>query len=163
MTDPLTSATATILWPYLRSEGFSIVTPRKFARERNHVFQQVWVDAGGIAGKKRTVVVLCASLPFGPISGYMDPHGFRISNGRSWNMANAEAASVSMRAVVEALSRAELQRLEAISTVEYLLSLLQNVPGRAWHATYSALHGRWLANESEVVGIVQANRKALKL
>lgn len=62
MADALTQAITTTLWPFLKNEGFQKVTPRKFVRERRDVFQQLWVDANGSGGSKRTFVVLCASL-----------------------------------------------------------------------------------------------------
>ena len=163
MADPLTHEVSKTLWPYLQSEGFRKLTSRKFVREKNGVFQQLWVDANGVSGSRSTYVILCASLPFGPVNGYMDPHGFRIGNARSWPMATPDAAANSMRQVVEALRSAELQRLDALSTIQRLLSLLKDIPGRNWHATYSQLHEKWLAKDSAAVAVERANREALKL
>lgn len=163
MTDALTPAVTKILWPYLQGEGFTKLTSRKFVREKNGVFQQLWVDANGVAGKKSTYVILCASLPFGPVDGYLDPHGFRISNGRSWNMSNPDIATKSMSTVVEALRASDLPKLDAISNVEKLLSLLAGLPNQSWFSTYSQMHQQWLAKEQSVLRIVDANRAALKL
>ena len=163
MADPLTHEISKTLWPYLQSEGFRKLTSRKFVREKNSVFQQLWVDANGVSGKRSTFMILCASLPFGPLNGYMDPHGFRIGGGRSWSMATSDAAANSMRQVVEALRSADLQRLDAISTVEKLISLLKDLPGRNWYVTYSQLHEKWLAKDPAVVAAEKANREALKL
>jgi hypothetical protein len=163
MADPLAREISMTLWPYLESEGFRKVTSRKFARERNGVFQQLWVDAAGVSGKKSTYVILCASLPFGPVNGYMDPHGFRIGRGRSWSMATPEAAATSMRQVVEALRSTELPRLNAISSIENLLSLLKDAPGRDWYATYSQVHEQWLAKHPEAMAVEHSNREALGL
>lgn len=163
MSDPLIQAANKTLWPFLQSEGFQKVTARKFAREKNDVFQQLWVDANGVAGKKSTYIILCANLPFGPTNGYMDPHGFRIANGRSWSMVNPEAAEKSMQQVVEALRKSELQRLNEISSINIMLALLEKMAGRSWHSTYSQLHQKWKANDAEVLAVEKANREALKL
>ncbi len=163
MSDPLTQAVNKILWPYLEIEGFRKVTARKFVRERHDVFQQLWVDANGVAGKRSTYVILCANLPFGPINGYMDPHGFRISNGRSWSMGNPEAATNSMRQVVEALTRIELRKLDEISSIDTMLVLLKGLVGRTWYATYSELYQKWLAKDEQALAVEHANREALKL
>lgn len=163
MGDPLIQASSKTLWPFLQNEGFRKVTARKFAREKNGVFQQLWVDANGVAGKKSTYIVLCANLPFGPVNGYMDPHGFRIANGRSWSMMNSEVAEKSMQHVVEALRNSELQRLDEISSIDVMLALLENLAGRNWYSTYSQLHQKWKANDAEVVAVEKANRGALKL
>jgi hypothetical protein len=163
MADALTHAITTTLWPFLKSEGFQKVTPRKFVRQRSEVFQQLWVDANGSGGSKRTCVVLCASLPFGLVNGYMDPHGSRIANGRAWNMATPESAVNGMQQVVEVLQSHELAKLDAISDVEKLLGLLENLPNRNWHSTYSQLHQRWRDKDPEALALEQANRVALKL
>lgn len=163
MADALTQAITTTLWPFLKNEGFQKVTPRKFVRERRDVFQQLWVDANGSGGSKRTFVVLCASLPFGPVNGYMDPHGFRIANGRAWNMATPKSAADGMAKVVESLQARELAKLDGISEAEKLLDLLANLPSRDWHSTYSELHQRWLNKDPEAVALERANRAALKL
>jgi len=163
MSDPLTKAVNDTLWPYLKAEGFGKLSPRKFVREKNDVFQQLWVDANGVAGKRSTYVILCANLPFGPVNGYMDPHGFRISNGRSWGMATPQAAASSMQQVVEALKSSELRKLDEISSIGMMLALLERLSGRNWHATYSQLHQKWLQKDAEALAIEQANRGALKL
>ncbi|QSI30219.1 hypothetical protein GNX71_11740 [Variovorax sp. RKNM96] len=163
MADALTRAITTTLWPFLKSEGFQKVTLRKFVRQRSDVFQQLWVDANGAGGSKRACVVLCASLPFGPVNGYMDPHGFRISNGRIWNMATPDSAAESMTHVIEALRSYELARLDGISSVEKLLDLLEQLPNPAWHSTYSQLHQRWCDKAPEALALERGNRLALKL
>lgn len=163
MSDPLTNEVTRTLWPYLQSEGFLKVTPRKFVRESNGIFQQLWIDANGFGGKKRTYVILCASLPFGPIQGYMDPHGFRIGNDRTWNMATPEAALKSMQQVVAALREHYLLKIEAISGIEILLDLLKDIPGRDWHTTYSQAYEKWLAKDPELLAVEEGNRRALKL
>ncbi len=163
MSDPLTQAVKQTLWPYLQSEGFKKLTPRKFVREKNDVFQQLWVDANGVAGKRSTYVILCANLPFGLINGYMDPHGFRISNSRRWNMASPETAGTSMRQVVEALKSSQLQKLDDISNIETMLALLEGLSSRSWHTTYSQLHDKWVKKDAEALAVERANREALKL
>lgn len=163
MADALTHAITTTLWPFLKNEGFQKVTPRKFVRQRSNVFQQLWVDANGAGGSKRTCIVLCASLPFGPVNGYMDPHGFRIANGRAWNMATSESAADGMQQVIEVLRSHELAKLDGISEVEKLLVLLDGLPSRNWHSTYSQLHQRWRDKDPEALALERANRVALKL
>jgi hypothetical protein len=163
MSDSLTRAVQTLLWPFLKSEGFSKVTTRKFVRERNGVFQQLWVDANGVAGKKSTYLVLCANLPFGPVQGYLDPHGFRISNGRPWPMSTDEMASASMQQVISALKSSELEKLDEFSSIERMFALLEKVPKTGWHVAYSDLYRRWKEREADVLAIEAANRKALKL
>lgn len=147
----------------MKNEGFTKVTSRKFVRQKNDVFQQLWVDANGSGGQKRTCVVLCASLPFGPVNGYMDPHGFRIANGRAWNMTTPDSAADCMLQVVEALRSHELNKLDAISSVEKLLGLLEPLANRNWHSTYSVLHQKWLAKHPEALALERAHRAKLKL
>jgi hypothetical protein len=163
MSDSLTRAVQTFLWPFLKSEGFRKLTARKFVRERSRVFQQLWVDANGIAGKKSTRIVLCASLPFGPAQGYLDPHGFLVSNGRSWPTNTEELADASMQQVVVVLNSNALGKLDEISSVEKMLSLLEKDPRSGWHTTYTELHRRWKEGDAEVLAVEASNRKALKL
>jgi hypothetical protein len=163
LSDPLTRAVQTILWPFLKAEGFSKLTARKFAREKNGVFQQLWVDANGVAGKRSTYVILCANLPFGPIQGYMDPHGFRISNGRAWPMTTEELATASMQQVVAALSSNELEKLDAISDIDRMLVLLAKNPKTGWHAAYTDLFRKWREQDPTLLAVEAANREALKL
>ena len=163
MADALTQAITTTLWPFLKNEVFQQVTARKFVRQRGDVFQQLWVDANGSGGSKRTCVVLCASLPFGPVNGYMDPHGFRIANGRAWNMADPGSAADGVASIVESLRSHELAKLDGISAIEKLLDLLADLPSREWHSTYSRLHQEWLNQDSEALALERANRAALKL
>jgi hypothetical protein len=161
--DPLAAAVTGVLWPYLKEHGFTRTTPRKFAREKNDVFHQLWVDANGVAGKKSTLVVLCANLPFGPVNGYMDPHGFRISNGRTWNTSTSEAADRAMHLIVETLQASELEKLNALSSVQALLDRLENFHRREWYETSSLNHQRWLAKDPEFMATVEQNRAQLKL
>lgn len=161
--DPLAAAVTGVLWPYLKEQGFSRATPRKFAREKNDVFHQLWVDANGVSGKRSTLVVLCANLPFGPVNGYMDPHGFRICNGRTWNTSTPEAAERAMHLIVEALKTSEIEKLNALSSVDALLGRLENFQRREWYETYSSHHQRWLANDPEIMATVEQNRGQLKL
>ena len=161
--DPLAAAVTGVLWPYLKEHGFTRSTPRKFAREKNGVFHQLWLDANGVSGKRRTLVVLCANLPFGPVDGYMDPHGFRISNGRTWNTSTPVAAETAMHGIVEALRASELEKLNALSSVEALLDQLENLHRREWFETYAPQYQRWLAKDPEVMATVEQNRAQLKL
>jgi hypothetical protein len=163
MSDSLTRAVQSFLWPFLKSEGFTKLTARKFVRERGGVFQQIWVDANGIAGKRSTRVVLCATLPFGPAQGYLDPHGFLVSNGRSWPTNTDDLASASMQQVVAALKFSALVKIDEISNVEKMLSLLENNPRSGWHTAYTELHRRWKERDVDVLAIEASNRKALKL
>lgn len=161
--DPLASAVTRILWPFLKELGFHRVTPRKFAREVNDVFQQLWVDANGVSGKSSTLIVLCANLPFGPVNGYMDPHGFRIVNGKTWNTSTPEAADRAMESIVEALRTTELKRLEPLSSTKDLLEALKSFHRREWYDTYSSLHANWVSGDSEMVATANDNRSKLKL
>ena len=163
MSDSLTQAVQTFLWPFLKSQGFRKLTARKFVRERSGVFHQLWVDANGIAGKKSTRIVLCANLPFGPTQGYLDPHGFLVSNGRTWPTNTEELAKTSMHQIVEALNSNALGKLDEISSVEKLLSLLENDPRSGWHTAYAELHRRWKERDADVLAVEASNRKALKL
>jgi hypothetical protein len=147
----------------LKAKGFTRRTSRRFARERNNVFQQLWVDANGVGGKRRTLIVLCANLPFGPISGYLDPHGFRICSGRMWRSDTAELAEKSMLQVVEALQTSELAKLDAISNVQSMVEALKPLTGRSWYAIYSELHRKWLEKEREVLALQDSNRQDLGL
>ena len=161
--DSLTAVINGILWPYLESVGFKKVTNRKFARERNDVIQQLWVDANGREGKKRTCVVACVNFVFGQVDGYMDPHGFRICNGRFWNMGDRAMAEKSMTQVVAALRAHELQALEKIASVPFMLELLEKPHHLAWHSYNSGLERRWRAGDAELLRIADENRRALKL
>lgn len=161
--DPLATAVAGVLWPYLKEIGFTRVTQRKFAREKNDVFHQLWVDANGVSGKRSTLVILCANLPFGPVNGYMDPHGFRICNGRTWNTGTPEAAERAMHLIVEALQASEIEKLNALSSVEALLGRLENLHRREWYETCSSHYRRWLDKDPEMMATVEQNRAQLKL
>ncbi|MFT3805442.1 hypothetical protein [Arenimonas sp.] len=163
MADSLTQAVDKILWPFLQQEGFVQRTSRKFVRERNDVFQQIVIDANGAGGKSRTVVMLFASLPFGPVGGYLDPHGFLLGSGRRWRMETADVAQKSMTQIVEALRRHELEKLDGLSDLPAMIESLRPLTHRSWHATYADLYSRWRASDAEVVAIHQSNRATLGL
>lgn len=161
--DPLTASISKLLWPYLKSEGFVKTSGRKFSREINGVIQQLWVDANGVSGKSSTLIVLCANFPFGSVNGYMDPHGFRICEGRRWNTSETEIAEKSMCSIVSILKESEIGRLNSISSVEIMLESLEKHTQRNWYATYSEMYERWRRNDPEVVAVYQENKKKLKL
>ena len=144
-TDPLTPAVSRILWPFLQSAGFKKVTNRKFARDRGDVVQQIWLDANGIAGRKKLQVTACANFVFGGIDGYMDPHGFKCCNGRSWNATKPEAATIAMEQVVAALRDHEMPVLDRLSNVDAMLA------------------ARWRHQDLELLRIADGNRRLLKL
>jgi len=163
---PLEGAIRTILWPYLKEVGFTKVSGRKFAREKNEVFQQLWVDANGVSGTRSTRIVLCSTFPFASPTGYMDPHGFIICDGKHWNMSKTEPAEVGMHRVVAALASSELQALDRLSSIEAMLASLEPLSKppfeRTWHATHLDLYERWKNGELEVLHVVSENRRALK-
>jgi hypothetical protein len=100
---------------------------------------------------------------FGGIDGYMDPHGFDCCNGRSWNAAKPESATIAMEQVVAALRERELQRLDDLSNVDTMLAVLGQLRDKSWHAHCSALAKRWLDRDLELLRIADDNRRALKL
>jgi hypothetical protein len=160
--DPLTAAVSEVLWPYLKTIGFRKRTPRRFARERNETFQHVWVDANGWGGKTSTLIILCATFPFGAVNSYMDPHGFRICNDRRWDTSTHDSARLAMREIVDVLQATELDKLDQLVSPEVMLSKLQG-PWSGWFPQTYALLKRWRANDNEVVAMVGANRRALAL
>ena len=161
--NPLTSAVTGILWPYLKDLGFTKFTARKFARERNGVIQQLWVDANGVAGARRTVVVLCVNFPFGPVNGYLDPHGFRMGRGRGWNMSSAESAGRAMEQIVGQLQSGELERLEALSDLDAMAAALRPFTQRNWHEVFSRQLQMWRNGDSALRIAADENRRTLKL
>jgi hypothetical protein len=166
MADFLTSAVQGVLWPYLRSVGFRKVTARKFAREKNDIFQQVWIDANGVSGAQKTRIVLCCNFPFSSVSGYMDPHGFQLCRGKVWDMSEQESAVRSMQDAVEALKRSELNALDEICNFVYMLSsleVLERPPQDQWHSTSVALYNKWLRGDAETLAMVTKNKRALNL
>lgn len=161
--DPLSSAVSSILWPYLKGEGFVKSTNRRFAREKNGVIQQVWVDANGVAKARSTRIVLCCTFPFASPEGYMDPHGFIIKGGRHFDMSTEVSAEKSMNGVVSFLRESELSALERLSSLEYLVASLKPLPNREWHATYSQLAERWSKGDAELKASAESVRSKLKL
>ncbi|HEY4338620.1 MAG TPA: hypothetical protein VGM97_01620 [Steroidobacteraceae bacterium] len=160
--DPLTPAINSILWPYLRGHGFSKTTARRFAREKNGVIQQLWVDANGVAGRRRTLIVLCANFVFGSVKGYMDPHGFRMRP--RWDTSDPGLAELSMAQIVDALESTELAALDALSNASDMIESLKRFSvKRTWYATYSELYRRWQNGDPELISIASENRRALKL
>jgi hypothetical protein len=161
--DPLTAAISKILWPYLKAIGFNKVSSRKFAREREGVFQQLWVDANGVSGKSSTLVVLCANFPFGSVAGYMDPHGFRICQAERWDTTTQEMAEKSMKNIVSCLESSEIEKLNSISNMVVMLESLKKYSQRNWYATYTELYERWNIKDSETWKIYEENKRKLKL
>ncbi|MET0659188.1 MAG: hypothetical protein ABW110_13635 [Steroidobacteraceae bacterium] len=161
--NPLTSAITRTLWPYLKELGFTQFTARKFARERNGVIQQLWVDANGSGGARRTIVVLCVNFPFGPVEGYMDPHGFRISNGRSWNMSSVDSAARAMEQIVATLRAGELERLDTLSDLDAMVAALRPLTYRNWHEACSRQLEMWRNDDPELRSAADENRRTLKL
>ena len=164
---PLEEAIRKILWPYLKEVGFTKVSGRKFAREKNDVFQQLWVDANGVSKSRSTRIVLCSTFPFASPNGYMDPHGFIICGSKDWNMSKTEPANEGMHQVIAALASSELRALDEISNIETMLgsikSLSQTPLQKTWHPTHLDLWERWRNGDVEVLSIVSENRQALKL
>jgi len=159
--DPLTAATNSILWPYLRGKGFVKVTARRFARKRGDVYQQLWIDAKGVAGMKSTRMVLLAMFPFESVDGYFDPHGWWFGDGRTRDMSTAGKADAAMPHVVDALERTELSKLDALDSTDVLLERLEGWPD--WREHASKQMQRWRAGDPELLAAVAANARRLKL
>lgn len=68
-----------------------------------------------------------------------------------------------MHGIVEALRASELEKLNALSSVEALLDQLENLHRREWFETYAPQYQRWLAKDPEVMATVEQNRAQLKL
>lgn len=162
-TDPLSRAVSEVLWPFLNGEGFKKSASRKFARERNGVIQQVWVDASGAAKNKSTRIVLCCTFPYAESQGYMDPHGFIINNGKHYDMSTELAAQTAMSQVVTALKQSQLAALDNIASSERMLAALKPFANRNWYAAFTELQQRWLSGDAELLQRAASNRQALKL
>jgi hypothetical protein len=172
--NPLTAAVTSTLWPYLKGLGFTKVTARKFAREHNEVIQQLWVDANGVAGVRGTCIVLCANFPFGPVNGYMDPHGFRMGNsrgphgvrmgsGRSWNMSSIDSAQRAMEQIVASLRADDLKFLEEISDLDAMVAALRPYTLHNWFETFSRQLEMWRNGDQTLRSAADENRRKLKL
>lgn len=161
--DPITAAARSHLWPYLEGIGFVQVTPRKYAREKADIIQQLWIDANGVGGKSRTIVILCCNFPFGSIDGYMDPHGFRICDEKRWNMSTHVRADAAMKEVVTALEESELDKLDGISTSADMLRALKGFWRKEWYEANIVLAKRWVEGDEAMREISRKNRAALNL
>jgi hypothetical protein len=161
VTDPITQCVSKTLWPFLRQEGFTKVTPRKFSRERRGVFQQLWIDANGFSGRARTYVILLVGFPFGGINSYYDPFGFRICDGRSWDMSTTESADSAMQRIVDALATSELARIDEVSGIDVMIPMLGL--GTGWGLTARDQYRRWQVGDAEMLEVEAANRAKLKL
>jgi hypothetical protein len=161
--DPLNNAISRVLWPFLKGAGFVRSSGKTFARERNGVIQQVWVDAKGVAGRKSTRITLCCTFPYAAPNGYMDPHGFVALRGKHFDMSTEESAQPAMESVVAALRDTDLSALDRISNAEIMLDALKAFTTRPWHGTFSQLQERWLRQDPELVSAASATRRMLKL
>jgi hypothetical protein len=161
--DPLTAATTTYLWPFLKSVGFKKLSPRKYAREINDTIQQLWVDANGFGGKRRTLFVLCVNAVYGNQSGYMDPCGFRICKSETWDMSTLESADNAMQEVVKALKETELERINSISSIEGIVTSLEGFWRTEWYEQNKYLAERWRKKDPELLELAEKNRKEFKL
>jgi hypothetical protein len=161
--NPLTAAVTSTLWPCLKELGFAKVTNRKFARERNEVIQQLWVDANGIAGARGTIIVLCANFPFGPVDGYMDPHGFRMGRGRRWNMSSVDSAQRAMEQIVASLQAGELKFLEDLSDLDAMVAALRPFAHNNWFEIFSRQLELWRSGDQTLRSAADENRRKLKL
>ena len=172
--NPVTSALTSTLSSYLKGLGFTKVTNRKFARERNEVIQQLWVDANGVAGARRARIVLCANFPFGPVSGYMDPHGFqlgssrgphgvRMGSGRSWNMSSVDSAQRAMEQIVTSLQAGEIKFLEELSDLDTMVAALRPYTRQNWFDTFSRQLEMWRSGDPTLRSAADENRRKLKL
>jgi hypothetical protein len=161
--EPLTAAITSYLWPYLKTIGFVKVTPRKFAREKNDIVQQLWVDANGFGGRENTLFILCSNLIFDKVGGYFDPCGFRICDEKSWDMSTHEKADSAMQEVVEALKTTEFDKLEQVSTVESFLNALEGFWRTEWYQECNELARHWLAKDEKLIEQANFNRGELKL
>ena len=112
--NPVTSALTSTLSPYLKALGFTKVTSRKFARERNEVIQQLWVDAN--EGKDFTGTAIEKDRD-GSLLGYKLDEDYaqflRYANG--WP---AFYQSVRLFGTEELLGNAAMEN--ALRTVSYL-------------------------------------------
>lgn len=160
---PLTAAITSYLWPYLKEIGFVKVTPRKFAREKDGIVQQLWVDANGFGGCEDTLFILCSNLIFDKVGGYFDPCGFRICDEQSWDMSTHESADEAMKEIVKALKNTELQKLNQISTIDTFLSALDGYWRTEQVKECHDLVKLWYARDKEVLNMAQENRVRLKL
>ena len=161
--DPLTASITSYLWPYLKSIGFVKVTPRKFAREKDGIVQQLWVDANGFAGREKTLFVLCSNFIFDVVDGYFDPCGFRICDGERWDMSTHEKADAAMQEGLTALQKTELQKLDNVSSIDGYLQALEGFWRTEWYVDCKELSDRWSQGDQELIDQAKSNRELLKL
>ena len=157
--DPLTAAVTSYLWPYLKNLGFKKVSPRKYAREASDTIQQLWVDANGFGGKSQTLIILCVNPVYEGQTGYKDPCGFRICNDKTWDMSTHEKADRAMQKVVQALNETELEKLNAISSIEGILESLKDFWRIEWYEKSKELAKRWSSNDPELMQKATENRE----
>ena len=112
--DPVTAATTSYLWPYLKEKGFVKSTARNFAREINGFFQQIWIDANGFSGKS-SVRVHYNVMPIAEenVSSYSVGDGID-----SWDMSDHEKADISMQEIIEVIDKDLIPKMDSYSNFE---------------------------------------------
>ncbi len=161
--DPVTAATTSFLWPYLKSKGFVKSTTRNFSKEVNGFFQQVWIDANGFSGKE-SVRVHYNVMPVADANVASYSVGDCID---SWDMSTYELADESMQDVVVLLGSELLPKMDSFSNYEsYITQFIEYGSGNDEYKQ-SALSkmSRWKTSnfDAEELEKIDANRKKLKL
>ena len=161
--DPVTAATTSYLWPYLKEKGFVKSTARNFARENNGFFQQIWVDANGFSGKC-SVRLHYNVMPVAveSVSSYSVGDGID-----SWDMSDHEKADLSMKEIVEVIDKDLMQRMEAFSSYEsYIDQFLGCSYGNEeYKKAFLERMSRWMNDDFKCFekDQIRENRKKLKL
>ena len=161
--DPLTAATTSYLWPFIKNQGFTKVTSRRFAREQNDIIQQLIVDANGFNGKASTYIILYSTFVFSHIDGYNDLAGFRICEGKSWDMSTHDNADKNMMKVIDALEKTEIKKLEKSNTIDNLLNTIKPFWDKKRLKQYSSQVSKWYSQDKTLLDQALSNRQELKL
>ena len=109
--DPLTAATTSYLWPFLKENGFSKSTARKFSKEVNDFFHQIWIDANGFSGKKSVRLHYCI-MP----NAQQNINGYSVGNYIPiGNVSTHENADKAMKKIIETLEKQLLKKMDKLS------------------------------------------------
>lgn len=160
--DPLTAACTSFLTPWAKDKGFKKVTNRMYVRDSGDTIQKFVVDANGFGGKKSTLFTLSSHLVYEEILGYWERAGFRLCGDGRWDMSTHEMADESMQHVINVLEQSELEKINAISSIDGYLDLYARyLPDHL--ETERKKYAAWQAGDKSLLKVAADNRAKLKL
>ena len=161
--DPITAATTSYLWPYLKEKGFVKSTARNFSKEVNGFFQQFWIDANGFNGRS-SVRLHYSVMPIAKDNVLSYSVGESLDG---WDMSDHDLADAAMQDIVSTIENELIPKMDEWSDYDsYIYQFREYGFGiEEYKADMLEKLSRWkdAKFEPDEINRIGDNRRKLKL